>query len=78
MDIADRVFITNHDWDPQYLREVLTEDFYEFADHWQNNILDMDLIEAERSGGAKYSPVVEDISLDDATLYEAVEQIEQE
>ena len=38
----------------------------------------MELIEAEGSLSGKYSPVVEDILLDDETLYEAVEQIEHE
>ena len=36
----------------------------------------MELLAGERP--SRYTPVVEDISLDDKTLYEAVEQIEQE
>ena len=76
MDIADRLFVTNLDWDPIYLRECVMQDFYDFSEHWQNSILDMELLEGERP--SRYTPVVEDISLDDETLYEAVEQIEQE
>ena len=73
MDLADRVFVTNCDWDPQYLLEVVTEDFYDFKEHWENCLSDMDLVAAEEP---RYCPVAEDISLDDETLYEAVEQIE--
>ena len=75
MDLTDRVFVANRDWDPQYLTELVTQDFYDFTEHWQNSISDMELMATE---GHKYSPLVEDISLDDATLCEAVEQIEQE
>ena len=35
MDIADRVFVTNLDWDPQYLMECVMQDFYDFTEHWQ-------------------------------------------
>ena len=75
MDIADRVFVTNLDWDPQYLMECVTQDFYDFTEHWQNCLSDKELIDRE---GPQYCPVVEDILLDDDTLYEAVEQIEHE
>ena len=80
MDLADRIFFTNRDWDPQYLREVVCQDFYEFKEHWQTSISDMELIEAAERGPSamNYCPVVEDISLDDDTLCEAVEQIETE
>ena len=44
---------------------------------WQNSVADMDLVKAAESV-EKYSPLVEDISLDDSTLCEAVEQIENE
>ena len=75
MDIADRVFITNRDWDPHYLRELVTEDFYDFTEHWKG-LSDMELVAAEGSSEARYCPVTEDISLDDDTLYEVVAQIE--
>ena len=79
MDIADRVFITNRDWDPHYLREVVSQDFYDFTELWNINISDMELVQAETGGAMdRYMPLVEDISLDDQTLYKAVEQIEHE
>ena len=78
MVIVDRLFVTNRDWDPHYLRELVTQDFYDFTEHWNNSTTDMELLAAERPFSGKYSPMVEDISLDDDTLYEAVEQIEQE
>ena len=78
MDISDRVFATNCDCDPQYLRELVTQDFYDFSEHWQNSISDMDLVATEGCSSHRYCPVIEDISLDDDTLYEAVEQIEHE
>ena len=77
MEISDRYFVTNRDWDPCYLRELISEDFYEFKDLWQSNVGDVELVrEVEKVD--KYSPVVEDISLGDATLYNAVEEIENE
>ena len=55
------------------------QDFYDFTEHWQNCLSDKELIDGERPGsGSWYCPLVEDISLDDDTLYEAVEQIEHE
>ena len=79
MDIADHVFVTNLDWDPQYLMECVTQDFYDFTEHWQNCLSDKELIDGKRLGpGSWYCPLVEDISLNDDTLYEAVEQIEHE
>ena len=77
MDITDQLFATNSDWDPCYLRELFSQDFYEFEDLWQSSILDMELIQVDREV-PRYSSEIEDISLDDDTLYEAVEQIEQE
>ena len=77
MDISDRLFVTNRDWDSQYLRELVTQDFYDFKEHWQSSVMsDKELIVAERQ--TPYCPVTEDISIDDATLYEAVAQIEDE
>ena len=77
MDIADRVFATNRDWDPHQLREIVMQDFYDFMELWQSEISDMELVALEGPSGS-YCPVVEDMSLDDEGLYEAVAQIEQE
>ena len=53
---------------PQYLREVVAQDFY-----------NMELLAAaEGASNAQYCLVMEDISLDDQTLYETVQQIEHE
>ena len=54
---------------------MVTEDFYDFKEHWENCLSDMDLVATEEP---RYCPVVEDISLHDETLHEAVEQIENE
>ena len=80
MELLDRIFVTNHDWVPQYLREVVAQDFYDFRELWQSSICDKELVRATEMAKAmkKYSPLVEDISLDDDTLYEAVQQIENE
>ena len=80
MELSDRIFYTNHDWDPQYLRELVCQDFYEFQEHWQSSLGDKELIaESDRAMATEqYTPLMEDISLDDDTLYEAVSQIERE
>ena len=71
--------MANQDWDPSYLRYLFSQDFYEFRDLWATNVADKDLVQtAERLESERYRPIVEDISLDDETLYEAVSQIEQE
>ena len=33
MELSDWLFVTNRDWDPHYLRELVTQDFYEFKEH---------------------------------------------
>ena len=79
MELSDRVFSANRDWDPSYLKYIFSQDFYEFRELWTSNVGDTELIEASNASDVKrYSPVVEDISMDDDTLYEAVSQIENE
>ena len=75
MELSDRMFVMNHDWDPQYLRDIVSQDFYEFRDLWQSNISDCDLVR-EANDAERYSPIIEDISMDDDTLCQAVEHIE--
>ena len=77
MDLADRVFTANYDCDPSYLRYIFSQDFFEFRELWSNGMGDQDLIKAAEAS-EQYCPVVEDISLDDDTLYDAVAQIENE
>ena len=75
MELSDRIFMTNRDWDPCYLRDSVTEDFYEFRNLWQSSVGDGELI-SEADKVEKYSPLVEAISLDDETLCSVVEEIE--
>ena len=77
MDLADRVFMANYDWDPSYLRYIFSQDFFEFCELWSNGMGDQDMIQATEAS-ERYCPVVKDISLDDDTLYDAVAQIENE
>ena len=45
MDIVDSALVGNRDWDPYYLSELFSEDFYDFSNHWQSNMNDMELCE---------------------------------
>ena len=56
MDLTDRLFATDHDCHPQYLREVVTQDFYEFTKHWQNSLSNMEFIAAEGHGHGASNP----------------------
>ena len=79
MELAERIFTVNQDWDPTYLRYIFSQDFYEFRELWSSNVGDKDIVAfAEKSENEWYQPIVEDISLDDSTLYNAVIQIEKE
>ena len=80
MELSDRIFFTYRDWYPQYLREIVSQDFYDFTKHWQSSLADMELVEVAKKAMAsgRYCPLIEDISLDDDTLYDAVTQIESE
>ena len=77
MDVSDAVIWRNKDWDPSYLLDIFTEDFYDFDELWDNSLTDSDLVQGV-SKMEKYCPVVEDISMDDEELCKAVEQIEYE
>ena len=77
MDVSDAVIGCNKDWDPSYLLDIFTEDFYDFDELWDNSLTDSDLVQGV-SKMEKYCPVVEDISMDDEELCKAVEQIEYE
>ena len=78
MELHDRIFLANKDWDPSYLGYIFSQDFYEFRDLWQGNVGDNELVHAMEVATERYSPIVEDISMEDDELYEAVTQIEQE
>ena len=77
MDVPNELFYLNKDWDPSYLQDIFSQDFFDFGDMWSSNVTDSELVqECERV--EKYCPIMEDISLDDSTLCQAVESIEEE
>ena len=79
MEVSDIELSKNRDWDPNYLRDLMMDDFYELNDLWQSNIRDGDLVpETDRVECECYCPLVEDISLEDEVLCSAVEKIEEE
>ena len=51
----------NRDWDPSYLSEIFSQDFYEFGELWKSNLDDLALVD-EVQKLEKYCPIVEDIS----------------
>ena len=57
--------------------EIFTQDFEEYPNMWESNVSDTQLVNHVEKL-EKYSPVVEDISMDDETLCSAVKQIEYE
>ena len=77
MEVSDSLIMEICDWDLNYLRVLFDQEFYDFTDHWKSNVMDSDLVK-ETEYAERYCPVVEDISLDDNVLYEAVEHIEEE
>ena len=77
MEVSDELLLENRDWDLSYLSEILSADFHEFEDLWDSNVNNCDLV-SEINKVEMYQPIVEDISLDDETLCEAVESIEKE
>ena len=44
MDIFDRIFTLNRDWDPSSLQYIFSQDFYEFRDLWVSNVCDEELV----------------------------------
>ena len=77
MDLSDHMLITNRDWDPSYLKDIFAEDFNDYSELWESDIMDSEIV-TEVNRLEHYCPIVEDISLDDVTLSEAVEKIENE
>ena len=68
MDISDHILLRNRDWDPDYLLDVFSSDFFEYRELWSSgNISDRDLVtDVEKL--EKYCPIIEDISMDDQEL----------
>ena len=77
MEVPDTIFIRNRDWDPSYSMDLFQEDFYEFSELWKSNVHDMELV-AETDKVECYCPIAEEISMDDDTLCQAVDNIERE
>ena len=77
MELSDHFLRSNRDWDPGYLQEVMDQDFYDFSDLWLSLTSDRELVDVA-SNVEKYVPVVEDISIEDSVLCQAVESIEKE
>ena len=85
MDLEDSSFVSNQDWDPTYLYELFKEDFFDFENMsvQDRELSDEELVSAVEvvesyRNCEKYSPIVEDIMMDDLELSAAVEKIEQE
>ena len=71
----DDHLIVGFDWDPEYLALIFDEEFDDMSDLWSSELVtDREIL----SCVDKYSPVVEDISMDDSDLMHAVEAIEYE
>ena len=77
MEVSDKTLWTNRDWNPVYLSNIFSQDFYEFNDLWTSSVRDSDLVSHVESV-ERYNPIVEDISMDDETLCSAVEEIEEQ
>ena len=67
----------NLDWDPCYLAELFKEDFFDLSHLWIDTVTDMEMLEFSNKF-EKYNPCVEDISLEDDILVDAVSRIESE
>ena len=81
MDMSDEYLCRNRDWDPSYLQLLFAEDFNDVTELWKSNVRDDELVTESirvETECQPYCPITEDISLDDSTLCEAVEKIEEE
>ena len=73
MECLDGALTCNSDWDPMYLSEIFSQDFFVL-------IICGQVIVCPRPHSCvetikRYNPLVEDISLDDETLCQAVEEM---
>ena len=72
---SDDLFLTL-DWDPSYLACIFDADFYDMSELWDAELVSGSLLLDMVEKSEIYSPLVEDISLDDNVLCHAVEEIE--
>ena len=81
MDFEDDLFL-NLDWDPVYLAYLFRQEFDDIDYLWKFEIVSgfelLKMSEISDCVQEKYSPCVEDISLDDDFLCDAVDRIESE
>ena len=77
MEVDDCMFYRIRDWDPAYLSSIFDVDFYDYSEMWQSGMGDSELLHTVTEL-EKYCPIVEDISIDDEELCNAVERIESE
>lgn len=77
MELSDSELWLNRDWDPSYLVEIFRESFDDCNDLWEADLSDCELLKQVEIM-EKYTPIVEDISMDDELLCSAVERIEEE
>ena len=78
MELSDKYIIMNHDWDPSYLCQIFDEEFYDFSNMWSSsNVSDGELL-GVMDKMESYCPIIEDISMEDSVLCDAVEKIEKE
>ena len=77
---SDGELLNNLDWDPVYLAHLFSEDFFDMSSLWSNELVsDCEMMNINiESKENRYQPVVEDISLDDEVLCDAVTHIEAE
>ena len=77
MESSDSDILAHRDWDPSYLQQLFSHDFFEYPELWVSNVTDGDL-NKEMDKLDRYCLVTEDISLEDDVLYNAVGKIEHE
>ena len=76
--MEDEDLLVNLDWDLLYLRSIFDINFNDMSDLWNwDSISDSDLLQMF-STSEIYSPITEDITIEDHVLLKAVSQIESE
>ena len=75
MDISGSVLIRNLDWEPSYLKSIFDIDFPDNL--WCREMDDSELLNTVTQL-ERYCLIVEDISMDDIDLCNAVEKVEAE
>ena len=76
MSMESNDIFLSWDWDPCYLAYIFDQDFFDMAELWDgDDTTDSSLLESFENKDI-YAPILEDISLDDDLLHEAVEEME--